>query len=102
MGGTNKKKNESVFYVFCSGFARDVIYNLMLFKQRSVLHKQICEILGKYQQLLLAANVADIAELENALKRHRKLAAIDGMKSSAELEMEQKQNNNLQLAMEED
>ena len=84
------------FYVFCSGFARDVIYNVMLFKQRSELHKQVSEVLKKYDELLSQSNMAN-SEVRNSLRRHETLLQFDGMKSSFEIEEEQKLNQQFQF-----
>ncbi len=79
----NNNNTPSFFYVFTSGFCRDVIYNLMLFKQRSELHKSVSEVLSKYDSLLTASNMIN-NEVRNALRRHETLLQFDGMKSSFE------------------
>merc|ERR1719334_283826 len=71
-GGASQHTKPS-FYVFCSGFARDVIYNVMLFKQRSELHKQVTAVLAQYEDLMEDANLTVDQELRNALWRHSTL-----------------------------
>jgi len=61
------------FYVFTSGFLRDVAYGNMLYKQRSAIHKRIKKVLDPF-------HTDDL--VQNCIRRHHLLSLHDGFYSN--------------------
>ncbi len=65
------KHNNTMYYVFSSGYLRDVTYSNMLYKQRSAIHKKIYDLLDKPP-----FNV-DVS-VQQSIRRHKLLSVQDG------------------------
>merc|ERR1719410_915250 len=76
------KHDNETFYVFASGFLRDVSYGNMLYKQRSSIHKRVKKMLDRPP-----FNSDDL--VQNCIRRHHLLSLHDGFYSNRD-EVERK------------
>lgn len=83
------KHDNETFYVFASGFLRDVSYGNMLYKQRSSIHKRVKKMLDQepYNQDEL---------VQNSIRRHHLLSLHDGFYSNRD-EVERKREEILKV-----
>merc|ERR1719361_2499543 len=76
------KHDNETFYVFASGFLRDVSYGNMLYKQRSSIHKRVKQMLDREP-----FNTDEL--VQNSIRRHHLLSLHDGFYSNRD-EVERK------------
>eukprot|EP01083_Nonionella_stella_P306186 1071208_1 len=76
------KHDNETFYVFASGFLRDVTYGNMLYKQRSAIHKRVKKMLDREP-----FNNDEL--VQNCIRRHHLLSLHDGFYSNRD-EVERK------------
>ena len=81
-GDQKRKHDNETFYVFASGFLRDVSYGNMLYKQRSSIHKRVKKMLDQKP-----FNTDEL--VMNSIRRHHLLSLHDGFYSNRD-EVERK------------
>ena len=84
------KHDNETFYVFASGFLRDVTYGNMLYKQRSAIHKRVKKMLDREP-------LKNDELVQNCIRRHHLLSLHDGFYSNRD-EVEKKRNEILREA----